>query len=128
MSKKNEVEAEAEVDQTEFVNVDPTELMNHHRQVNENIAADQFEADRLEALEKFGPNSEGKTNAQRAKPISKQDGKFKGSPSTPREKEVAGDGSETKGTNGESGAESTADAEALTDTAAATGDAKPWEK
>lgn len=141
MSKKNEVEAEAEVDENAFVNVDPTELMNHHRMVNQNIDAERFEAEKAEALEKFGLTPEGKSNGntQRAKPLSKQDWKYKGSPNPAREKADAGTGAETKGSDGEAGASGTGDADsqtgdALTDSAApagdaapAAGDAKPWE-
>lgn len=146
MSKKNEVEAEAEVDQTAFVNVDPTELMAHHRAVNDNIAAEQFETDRQIALEKFGLTDEGKTNvtAQPAKSPAGQNRKRQDSPNAEGKEAAAGTGPQNTSTIRQNGPETAADGEAAEDAqvdkdvsldpnapagtaASAAGDVKPWE-
>lgn len=46
-----------------FVNAPLHELLKHSRTVSNNMQAEQFEADRIEAAEKFGFTTEESTNA-----------------------------------------------------------------
>lgn len=65
-----------------FVNAPLHELLKHSRTVSNNMQAEQFEADRIEAAEKFGFTTEESTNVDENlegdKPKAGKDGKRKG--------------------------------------------------
>lgn len=86
-----------------FVNAPLHELLKHSRTVSNNMQAEQFEADRIEAAEKFGFTTEEKDDAdenlQGDKPKAGKNGKRKGRSGTQAQAPVAervsgeGDGS-----------------------------------